>query len=88
MQYAILMLVAGWFGYQLGKPSAGKATAPQLPPLSKSDALQILGLEDAATSEDVNRAYQTLIKKLHPDAGGSSYLAKLVIEAKKVLNHE
>ena len=35
-------------------------------------ALQTLGLDDAATAEQVKTQYKTLVKRLHPDANGGS----------------
>jgi curved DNA-binding protein CbpA len=35
-------------------------------------ALQTLGLDDRATSEDVKNQYKKLVKRLHPDANGGS----------------
>lgn len=35
-------------------------------------ALQTLGLDDAATAEQVKSQYKTLVKRLHPDANGGS----------------
>ena len=53
--------------------------------MTREEALRVLGLEEGASSDDVTRAHRHLIKKLHPDQGGSSFLAQQVNEAKRVL---
>ncbi len=53
--------------------------------MSRSLALEILGLEGEVTKETVQRAYRALMQKLHPDRGGSEYLAKTINQAKEVL---
>ena len=49
------------------------------------EAYLILGLAPGAGRDDVFCAYRNLMKRLHPDQGGSSYLASRVNEAKDML---
>jgi len=53
--------------------------------ITEKEAYDILGLQPGASADDIKRAYRTLMKKLHPDHGGTAYLAARVNEAKDVL---
>ena len=54
--------------------------------MSRREALEMLGLDERATREDVQREYRRLIKRLHPDLGGSTYLTSKLNEARDVLS--
>ncbi len=72
----------GWREHD-GQAGAGGAAADT--PLTRDQALKILGLEPDATPEAIVSAHRRLIQKLHPDRGGSSYLAAQINRAKDVL---
>lgn len=77
--------VPGWREHGEADPAAGRAEGWRGGAMTEHEAYQILGLEPGAPAEDIRRAHRALMKRLHPDQGGSTWLASRVNEAKDVL---
>jgi len=60
---------------------AGAASGP----MTRAQALDILGLKEGASADDIRAAHRRLMQTHHPDRGGSSFLAAQINQAKDVL---
>ena len=74
----------GWSEHAQADAAAGRR-ASSSGKMSEQEAYQILGLETGASADEISRAHRTLMKKMHPDQGGSTYLAARINEAKEIL---
>ena len=70
-----------------GAGQAGGARQGRRPieSMSRDEALEILGLQAGATRQDIIDAHRKLMSRVHPDKGGSDYLAQSINQARKVL---
>ncbi len=53
--------------------------------MSRDEALKILGLDSEVSEDEINKAYQKLMKLIHPDKGGSEYFAQKLNAARDKL---
>ncbi|HET9068644.1 MAG TPA: DnaJ domain-containing protein [Amaricoccus sp.] len=60
--------------------------SPDAARMTEAEAYRILGLAPGASLAEVRAAYGRLIRRVHPDLGGSSELAALINAAKEVLD--
>ncbi len=74
-----------WRQNAQGDAAGGQRRAASSGKMTDEEAYQILGLQPGAGRDDISRAHRALMKKLHPDQGGSTYLAARVNEAKDTL---
>ena len=75
----------GWREAAQGNAHAGQGRAASSAAITKEEAYEILGLQMGASEEEIRKAHRSLMKKLHPDQGGSTYLATRINLAKDVL---
>jgi hypothetical protein len=76
---------ASWRQTGQSDPDARRDRSRQSNRMSEDEAYEVLGLRRGAARDDVVRSHRSLMKKLHPDQGGSTDLAARVNEAKEVL---
>ena len=53
--------------------------------MTLDEARAALGVDSSATRDDIKRAHRHLMKRFHPDQGGTDYLAAKLNEAKEIL---
>lgn len=63
----------------------GEGSSPGSGPMTEEEAHQILGLETGASAAEISKAHRRLMQRVHPDVGGSSFLAARINEAKDFL---
>lgn len=88
---AVALVMAGWAVLLLRQKKPAETSPQSDRPMraksgmSRTEALDILGLRGDATVVEIRDAHRRLMQTCHPDHGGSSYLAARINAAKDVL---
>jgi hypothetical protein len=77
--------LSGWRENADGGYGSGHIATPRSGPMSKQEAYEVLGLDAGAGQSEIRKAHRRLMKGMHPDSGGSTFLAAKINEAKEVL---
>ena len=72
-------------GWNTGGEDSGPRAGAASRGMTVDEAYLVLGLARGATRDDIQAAHRNLMKRFHPDQGGTTYLASQVNEAKDVL---
>jgi hypothetical protein len=75
----------GWRDQADESSTRSEETSPLSRQMSRDEAYKLLGLEAGCDEEDIRKAYHRLIKRVHPDSGGSAALTAQVTEARDLL---
>ena len=71
--------------YQQNNQQQARPPPPGRQAMSHDEAREVLGLKPEHTKEDVIQAHRRMMQKVHPDRGGSDYLAAQINKAKDTL---
>lgn len=77
--------IPGWREDTDGDFGSGHVATPRSGSMSKQEAYEILGLDPGVGASEIRKAHRRLMKGMHPDSGGSTFLAAKINEAKEVL---
>lgn len=77
--------ISGWREHSQTGAGNRERSSSGSGPMSKEEAYQILGLDAGASSDEIRSAHRRLMKAVHPDSGGSTFLASRINEAKDTL---
>lgn len=76
---------AGWREYFAGEYQSDEPAYRPSGNDAIADAYAVLGLKPGASEDEIRTAHRELMKAVHPDHGGSSYLASKINEARDTL---
>ena len=65
--------------------TSGEGRASDSGPMTQEEAYEVLGLSAGASDAEIIAAHRSLMKRVHPDQGGSTFLATKINAAKAVL---
>ena len=67
------------------EPQGDRPNPPERSMMSREEAYAVLGLEPGADRRAIIEAHRRLMQRVHPDRGGSDFLAAKINQAKEVL---
>jgi DnaJ family protein C protein 19 len=82
----VVALLPFFVAYRRGKQAGDQPTAsPSSAVMTEKEALEVLGLEQGATKDEITDSFKKLMMKVHPDAEGSDWMAAKLNQARDTL---
>ena len=92
LAFMVLLAAGAVIGIEIWRDAqiaSAETSAPQAhtrsPQMRPDEAAEVLGISVDASAEDVRSAHRKLIAQIHPDKGGTDYLAGKINEARDLL---
>lgn len=82
---ALLATLLRWRPWSRSGGGKSRESGARSGRMTRAEALQILGLEEGAGPDEVREAHRRLMVRIHPDRGGSTFLAAKINEARDIL---
>lgn len=83
---ALAPFVVAYYSKRMRQKKHGDSSNPDTQkPMTRQEALEVLGLDENADEKAIKEAYKKLMKKFHPDQEGSDWMASKLNEAKDLL---
>lgn len=80
---ALWPIALGWWKMKNKPDNTAKTSSNG--PMTREEALEILGLKEGASPKDVKDSYKKLMTKVHPDHEGSEWMAAKLNQARDLL---
>jgi DnaJ-domain-containing protein 1 len=82
---AFLAALLRWRPFAARRPNEDGGRGDGGARMTRAEALQIFDLKEGASEDEIREAHRRLIVRIHPDRGGSTFLAAKLNEAREVL---
>ncbi|MEM9618131.1 MAG: DnaJ domain-containing protein [Pseudomonadota bacterium] len=95
LAFMVLLAAGGVMAIEMWRANAirtdgdgGDTSLPVKQKMTRDEAAAVLGVASDASADEITAAYRKLITQIHPDKGGTDYLAAKINEARDLMMAE